>query len=56
MRVQMELKSRGYYDGPIDGRMSIDTRNSIRAFQLVQRLPETGNMDNATLAKLGITY
>jgi peptidoglycan hydrolase-like protein with peptidoglycan-binding domain len=56
MRVQLELKARGFYAGPVDGRMSDEVRNSIRAFQIVQRLSESGTMDNATLAKLGITY
>lgn len=56
MRVQLELKARGLYAGPIDGRLTDDVRNSIRAFQIIQRLRETGAMDNETLAKLGIIY
>jgi len=56
MRVQLELKARDLYAGPIDGRLTDDVRNAIRAFQIVQRLPETGTMDNQTLAKLGISY
>ncbi len=56
MRVQLELKSRKLYDGPIDGRMSEGFRNALRAFQILQRLPDTGTMDNATLARLGIVY
>ncbi len=56
MRVQLELKARSLYDGQIDGRLSPELRASIRAFQILQRLPETGTMDNGTLAKLGIAY
>jgi peptidoglycan hydrolase-like protein with peptidoglycan-binding domain len=56
MRVQLELKARGFYAGPVDGRLTDEVRNALRAFQIVQRLPESGTMDNATLAKLGITY
>lgn len=56
MRVQLELKARHLYDGPIDGRLTQDVRNSLRAFQLVQKLLDTGTMDNSTLAKLGIVY
>jgi peptidoglycan hydrolase-like protein with peptidoglycan-binding domain len=54
MRVQLELKARGLYAGAIDGRLTDEVRNSIRAFQIVQRLKETGSMDNGSLAKLGI--
>jgi peptidoglycan hydrolase-like protein with peptidoglycan-binding domain len=56
MRVQLELKSRGFFNQVIDGAMSTNLRNSLRAFQLVHGLPETGIMDDATLAKLGISY
>ncbi len=56
MRLQLELKAIGYFAGMIDGRMNDELRNSIRAFQIVQKLPETGKMDDATLARLGITY
>jgi peptidoglycan hydrolase-like protein with peptidoglycan-binding domain len=56
MRVQLELKARNLYAGPIDGKFTQDVRNSIRAFQILQGLAENGTMDNATLAKLGVTY
>jgi peptidoglycan hydrolase-like protein with peptidoglycan-binding domain len=56
MRVQLELMTLGFYSGTIDGRMSDDLRNSLRAFQIVQRLPETSAMDDATLARLGVAY
>jgi peptidoglycan hydrolase-like protein with peptidoglycan-binding domain len=56
MRVQLELKARNLYTGPIDGKITHEVRNSIRAFQILQKLPENGTMDNATLARLGIAY
>jgi len=56
MRVQLELKARHLYAGPIDGRVTQTLQNAIRAFQILQRLPETATMDNVTLAKLGIVY
>lgn len=56
MRVQLELKARSLYAGPIDGRITQELRDSIRAFQILQRLPETSSMDNLMLAKLGIIY
>ena len=52
MRVQLELKVKGVYSGPVDGRLTQDVRDSLRGFQLA----DTGTMDNATLAKLGIVY
>ncbi|WP_370988801.1 peptidoglycan-binding protein [Bradyrhizobium sp. DN5] len=56
MRVQLELKARKLYAGPIDGRISQELRDALRAFQILQRLPGTGTMDNLTLAKLGTIY
>ncbi|WP_425493256.1 peptidoglycan-binding domain-containing protein [Microvirga zambiensis] len=56
MRVQVELRARGSYYGPIDGRLSADTQSAIRAFQTAQQLRATGYMDNETLARLGIAY
>ncbi|MBS4004964.1 MAG: peptidoglycan-binding protein [Afipia sp.] len=56
MRVQLELRARGLYSGPVDGKLSQETQNSLRAFQIINKLGETGTMDNGTLAKLGIVY
>ncbi|WP_456862016.1 peptidoglycan-binding protein [Bradyrhizobium sp. USDA 4503] len=56
MRVQLELKARGLFAGAIDGRLTDELRNALRAFQIVNRLPETGTMDNTTLSRLGIVY
>ena len=55
-RAQLELERLGYYSGSIDGKMSAETRAALRAFQHAQSLPETGVMNKATLAKLGISY
>lgn len=54
MRVQLELKTRGFYSGPVDGKLSQDVRDSLRGFQIVHKLTDTATMDNSTLAKLGI--
>ncbi|WP_170849641.1 peptidoglycan-binding domain-containing protein [Tardiphaga sp. OK245] len=56
MRVQLELKTRGFYNGPVDGKLTQDVRDALRGFQIVNKLPDTGTMDNSTLAKLGIVY
>lgn len=52
--VQERLRDRGYYTGPIDGRMSPTTRSAIREFQQDRRLAVTGEIDAATARELGI--
>lgn len=56
MRLQSRLHDLGYYEGTIDGVLGPATRQALKNFQLVKRLPVTGRMDDATLAALGITY
>ncbi|WP_238858445.1 His-Xaa-Ser repeat protein HxsA [Faunimonas pinastri] len=56
MRVQLELLSRSLYSGKVDGQLSPELRKSIKAFQVLQDIPETGSLDDATLSKLGIVY
>lgn len=53
MRAQVELRARGFYNGPVDGIMSSGTASALRQFQQ-SRLPQSGVLDNATLAALGI--
>jgi Putative peptidoglycan binding domain len=54
--VQSELAQRGYYHGAIDGEISSDSRQAIRAFQEAQGLPVTGMIDAKLLQALGIKY
>jgi len=56
MRVQSKLHDLGYYGGPINGTLGPMTKDALRRYQLVQGLPVTSAMDDATLAALGITY
>ena len=53
MRAQVKLRTK-LYAGAIDGKMTEQFRAAVRAFQGTQQLPQTGNLDNSTLAKLGI--
>ncbi|SNS88049.1 His-Xaa-Ser repeat protein HxsA [Azospirillum sp. RU38E] len=55
MRVQVELFRLGFYKGTIDGKMGASTRQALKDFQNAEGLAATGTMDNATLAKLGIS-
>jgi hypothetical protein len=53
--VQQELARLGYYHGPVDGIMGPKTRQAIRWFQSVDKLPVTGLVDGATLEGLRIS-
>ena len=52
--VQRELVERGYDLGEIDGLTGRRTRSAIREFQRSVGLPDTGQIDDATLAALGL--
>ena len=52
--VQRELDERGYDPGEIDGLTGSRTRGAIRKFQRSAGLPDTGKIDEATLAALGL--
>jgi peptidoglycan hydrolase-like protein with peptidoglycan-binding domain len=53
-RAQQVLKNDGIYSGPIDGRMSQDTREAIRSFQQSHELNVTGAIDDDTARELGL--
>ena len=50
--VQATLAAGGLYRGPIDGNMSATLRASVREFQQISALPETGELDAETLSRL----
>ena len=52
--VQRELDERGYDPGEVDGLTGRRTRGAIREFQRSAGLPDTGQIDDATLAALGL--
>jgi peptidoglycan hydrolase-like protein with peptidoglycan-binding domain len=54
IRAQQVLKNDGIYSGPIDGRMSQDTREAIRSFQQSHELNVTGAIDDDTARELGL--
>jgi Putative peptidoglycan binding domain len=53
--VQKELTQLGYYHGRVDGLMDPQTERAIRWFQSVDKLPVTGQIDDATLNALRIS-
>jgi peptidoglycan hydrolase-like protein with peptidoglycan-binding domain len=53
-RVQEKLRERGFYAGPINGDIGPNTQAALAQFQLSIPLPASGQMDDQTLAALGI--
>jgi lipoprotein-anchoring transpeptidase ErfK/SrfK len=52
--AQLALDRRGFSSGSLDGRAGLQTRTTIRAFQRREKLPVTGELDQATKARLSI--
>ena len=52
--AQEVLKNDGIYSGPVDGRMSQDTRDAIRSFQQTHQLNVTGTIVDETARELGL--
>src|SRR5262245_58191062 len=52
-RAQKALRQVGHDPGPIDGVMGAKTAGAVRAYQKAHGLSETGQLDEATVAKLG---
>jgi hypothetical protein len=54
MDVQRGLQQQGFYRGPIDGEYGPMTRRALIDFQRENGLPESGQIDDATLGALGM--
>ena len=52
--VQQALKQQGYDPGPIDGVLDAETQAAIESFQQSAGLAATGQLDEQTMAQLGI--
>jgi peptidoglycan hydrolase-like protein with peptidoglycan-binding domain len=52
-QLQKALKQQGHDPGPIDGEFGPQTSAALRAYQQAQGLNATGQIDDATLVKLG---
>lgn len=53
-QVQEELQSAGFSPGPADGKVGRKTRQALRAYQMMQGLTLSGELDLPTLVALGI--
>ena len=54
VNVQVALRRRGYYRGPIDGDIGPGSRAAIRAYQYNAHLPITGVIDRPLVRSLGL--
>ena len=52
--AQAALEQQGYSPGAIDGQMGPNTRNALVKFQQDKGLTQSGTLDGATLAALGL--
>jgi phage tail tape-measure protein len=52
--AQAALETQGYNPGSIDGQMGPNTRTAILRFQQDKGLTQSGTLDGATLAALGV--
>jgi hypothetical protein len=52
--VQVALQDAGYYFGPIDGSLNVETRAALANFQRDYGLPITGAIDQPTIETLGL--
>src|SRR3954447_3490452 len=50
--AQEALRSKGYFNGTVDGKYGPQTREALTKFQREQGLPVTGRLDEATSARL----
>jgi peptidoglycan hydrolase-like protein with peptidoglycan-binding domain len=53
--AQQALNDRGFNVGSVDGVWGPNTENAVRDFQRAQGLQQTGTLDQATLAALGVS-
>jgi peptidoglycan hydrolase-like protein with peptidoglycan-binding domain len=54
-QVQQKLKTAGLYKGQIDGKASPDLKEAVMEFQMQNKLPQTGSIDQQTMAALNST-
>lgn len=52
--AQMALNEKGYDAGKVDGRFGPSTQSAVRRFQSEKGLAQSGRLDSATLAALGV--
>jgi lipoprotein-anchoring transpeptidase ErfK/SrfK len=56
LALQVALDRAGFSAGEIDGKVGPNTERALRAFQQAQGLTSTGELDSATVARLGSVF
>jgi Putative peptidoglycan binding domain len=54
-KIKTALKAKGHNPGPMNGELDSQTQQAIREFQQKNNLKVTGDVDEQTAAKLGVT-
>jgi peptidoglycan hydrolase-like protein with peptidoglycan-binding domain len=54
-RVQQKLRELGFAAGPVNGDFGAKTQAALTQFQLSRTLPASGQLDDHTLAELGVS-
>jgi peptidoglycan hydrolase-like protein with peptidoglycan-binding domain len=54
-RVQEKLHALGFAAGPVNGDFGAKTQAALAQFQLSRAIPASGQLDDPTLAELGVT-
>jgi peptidoglycan hydrolase-like protein with peptidoglycan-binding domain len=53
-KVQEKLRELGFDAGPVNGDFGAKTQAALAQFQLSRTIPASGQLDNMTLAELGV--
>jgi peptidoglycan hydrolase-like protein with peptidoglycan-binding domain len=53
-KVQEKLRELGFDAGPVNGDFGAKTQAALAQFQLSRTIPASGQLDNTTLAELGV--
>ena len=53
-QVQQQLTDKGHNPGPVDGILGAQTKSALKDFQQAQGIDASGNLDQKTLAALGV--
>jgi peptidoglycan hydrolase-like protein with peptidoglycan-binding domain len=53
-RVQEQLRALGFDPGPVNGDFGFKTQAALAQFQLSRVIPASGQLDDPTLAELGV--
>jgi peptidoglycan hydrolase-like protein with peptidoglycan-binding domain len=51
--AQKRLRAKGYYRGPLNGRLNSRTSRALRDFQFDHNLAQTGRLNTKTCIRLG---